>query len=180
PNTLGQPTSQWLAAHASPLTDGHVFGGSDAVSEAVVQQANVIVQSNSASNPPTTLPTTSTTNPPPPPMRLVSAHAGAGSTTLSVTYSQQAVCPSVSDDGSDYIGSIVAGPDQGTALKITGAVCPGAVSQDVSLQLASGSPNFAAGDVVQIQTQKGSNGVAVSDTVGDQDPVGDSVRTTAS
>jgi putative cell wall-binding protein len=165
PNTLGQYTSGWLSDHASALNDGHVFGGSAAVSDSTVAQAEAIVRSGSTA---------------PPPMRLTSAAAGAGATTLSVTYSQQASCPTVASDGSDYQGSVVGGPDQGRTLSITGASCNGAADQTVALMLGNGTPAFASGDVVRIVTQQGSNGTTVRDLLGAQDFAGDSVRTTAS
>jgi putative cell wall-binding protein len=163
PNTLGQYTSAWLKTNATGLVDGHVFGGTAAVSDATVTQAQAIVQTNSQV---------------PPPMHLVSATATAGSTALSVKYSQQADCSSVATDGSDYTGSTIAGPDEGLVLHITGASCSGPANQTVALTLASGTPPFVSGDVIRIVTQQGSNGMTVHDLVMQQDAPGDKVQTT--
>ena len=170
PQTLGSYTAAWLASHAPPLADGHVFGGSAAVSDATMQQAQNIVRANSLS------PGTTTTAPTPPPMRLVSVSARAGTTELSVTYSSAALCLTVAGDGSDYRASIVGG----ATLTVDGATCTGVTDATVGLTLQAGTAPFASGQTVEVVTQTGSNGSRVRDATGNEDPQGDTLRTTAS
>jgi putative cell wall-binding protein len=180
PGTLGPYTSNWLAGHAGPLADGHIFGGDEAITPSTQSQAESIVRTNSLTSSSTTTTSGGGGGSPPPPMRFVGATATGGSQMITVTFSQDALCQTVDSNGSDFTAS-VKNPHTNVTVTtaVVGASCPDILDQTVGLTLPQ-SAGIASGDIVTVVAQKGGDGDTVDDALLEAQPVGDSVSASAS
>jgi putative cell wall-binding protein len=114
PNTLSSATSTWLSDNAETLKDGHIFGGTAAVSKAVEEQAQKAAgnttgsttSTSTSSTTSTTLPGQNTNQPGEP--NLLSAVVTPrnpptqNSTIITLNYDEAITCASVDANGSGY------------------------------------------------------------------------------
>jgi putative cell wall-binding protein len=127
PTTLGSPTKTWLGAHKADLKDGHIFGGTSAVSDAVQDEAETAAGNTTGSTTTSSSSSTSssllgntdipgapifysavlnvTTTPPPTTSKVV------------LTYNEPVQCASVSK--ADYTITITDGDRENDAIKLS-------------------------------------------------------------
>jgi hypothetical protein len=162
PATLGSFTRAWLASHAQPLTGGHVFGGTAAVTVQAQSDAEAIVRSNSTQSPGAT----TTTTGPSGPMHFTWASASAGASTATVTYNNDALCSTVDSDASDFAGAVFGpsanGPVELASFAFAGASCSSTAQPTITLTLPQ-SVTLISGQTLQVKAQVGKDGDTVRD-----------------